>query len=354
MKMKCIALATLALVATVIGGEPMPSYIESLALNGRWSVQESCLSASAPAAAVSFKAVTSGVTFDLEGTARFLFEIDGKPSKYVTVNGRKKQKFTTPKDGKEHLFRLIKVSETSPGKICIYGIDLGKNGSFAEKPKASNRRIEFIGDSFTVGYGVEAKNVNDGTPFEKTNNAKSYAFLLAEGFKADYHVNAVSGRGLVRNYANMVPEWTIEKLYDYTVMGAPEVESDPERWDFNRFHPQVVVIFVGINDFQGDPPYADVDNFKSTYAKLLDRLRELHPGVKFLLVSTRTWPNDSLTPVVESIYESERAAGHDDLLYKVVYTENSALHGHPSENSQKELANTLRPLVARLGGWLSR
>ena len=88
--------------------------------------------------------------------------------------------------------------------------------------------------------------------------------------------------------------------------------------------------------------------------KLLDKLRALHPGVKFLLVSTKTWPNDSLTPVVESIYNDQKAAGHNDLMYKLVYTENTALHGHPSENSQKELANTLRPLVGRLGGWLSR
>ena len=342
------------LAATVYGGASMPIDKESLALNGRWSVKESCLCASAPAASVAFNAVTSEVTFDIEGEARFLFEIDGKPSKYVTVTDRKKEKFVTPKDNKSHAYRLVKVSESNPGKACIHGIDLGKKGSFAEKPKASNRRIEFIGDSFTVGYGVEGKNVEDGTPFEKTNASKSYAFILSESLKADYQVNAVSGRGLVRNYANIVPEWTLENLYDYTMMGVPEQDPNAERWDFNKFHPQVVVVFVGINDFQGEPPYADVDKFKVTYAKLLDKLRALHPGVKFLLVATKTWPNDDLGPVVENIYKEQVAAGKNDVMYKFVYTENTALHGHPSEVSQKELANTLRPLVARLGGWLSR
>ncbi len=327
---------------------------ESLLLQGRWSVSEECLCASAPAASVSFNATASEVSFDIEGEARFLFEIDGKAVKYETVNDRRKLSFKAPKDKASHTYRLVKVSESNPGKICIRGIELGKGGSFGPKPKSWNRRIEFIGDSFTVGYGVEGKGPEDGTPFEKTNASKSYAFLLAEGYKADYQVNAVSGRGLVRNYANIVPEWTLETLYDYTMMGVPEQDSSTERWDFDKFHPQVVVVFVGINDFQGEPPYADADKFKAAYAKLLDRLRALHPGVKFLLVSTKTWPNDALTPVVEDIYKSQTEAGHNDLMYKVVYTDNTALHGHPNEMSQKELANTLRPLVGRLGGWLSR
>ena len=173
----------------------------------------------------------------------------------------------------------------------------------------------------------------------------------------------MSGRGLVRNYANIVPEWTLASLYEYTVPGSIEQEAGgadqgPKtagiRWDFEQFHPQVVVVFVGINDFQGEPPYADAAQFKRAYAALLDKLRSLHPGVKFLLVSTKTWPNDALTPVVEEIYKDQVAAGHADLLYRLVYTENTALHGHPSEMSQKMLANDLRPLVARLGGWLSR
>ena len=49
---------------------------ESLLLQGRWSVSEECLCASAPAASVSFNATASEVSFDIEGEARFLFEID--------------------------------------------------------------------------------------------------------------------------------------------------------------------------------------------------------------------------------------------------------------------------------------
>ena len=304
---------------------------------------------------VQFNASAKSLEFELEGEARFRVDEDGKQIATFSTNSRNLYKVKTTGSAGSHTYRLIKISESNPGGVHLYRVATDKSGKFEEPPKASNRRIEFIGDSFTVGFGNEGQNGQDESlVFEKTNASKSYAFLLGEGYKAEYHVNAVSGRGLVRNYANIVPEWTLSSLYEYTMMGVPEQEKDAERWDFEKFHPQVVVVFVGINDFQGEPPYADVSVFKEAYAKLLDRLRALHPGVKFLLVSTKTWPNDSLTPVVESIYEEQRAAGRTDLEYKVVYTENTALHGHPSEMSQKQLASTLRPIIGRLGGWLSR
>ena len=247
--------AAFVLAACVYGGAAMPdSFEDSLLLNGRWAKADSCLCASAPAVSVSFRATAKEVSFDIEGEARFRLDTDGKPGEYFTILGRTVQKVALAKDGREHLYRLVKVSESNPGKICLHGIALGKGGSFGKRPEPSRRRIEFIGDSFTVGYGVEANGPEDGTPFEKTNTAKAYSFLLADGFKADYQINAVSGRGLVRNYANIVPEWTLASLYEYTVPGSIEQEADgadqgPKtagiRWDFEQFHPQVVVVFVG-------------------------------------------------------------------------------------------------------------
>ena len=356
MKMDVLILTALAIAANSIAGEAMkPAVMENMSFLGRWDHRASGSCASAPNALVKFNADAKSVTFDLEGYSRWRFDVDGKPVTLFETNGRVVKKLGAVGDGKFHSYRLIKISESNPGEVCLHDITLDAGAKFGPKPAPSNRRVEFIGDSFTVGFGDEGTSTDPPEmEFEKTDASKSYAFILADNFKADFQINAVSGRGLVRNYANIVPEWTLETLYEYTMMGAPELEPNSERWNFDKFHPQVVVVFVGINDFQGEPPYADVTQFKAAYAKLLDRLRSLHPGVKFLLVSTKTWPNDALTPVVEDIYKSQVEAGHNDLMYKLVYTDNTALHGHPNEMSQKELANTLRPIVGRLGGWLSR
>ena len=329
--------------------------------SGRWDHKSSYSRTSAPAAMVQFNAVAKSLDIEVEGLARWRLDQDGKTLATFVTDQKAVKNFKVAGDGKSHLYRLIKISESNPGGVILHTIATDKKGKFMDAPKFSNRRIEFIGDSFTVGYGCEG-NVADQEDrvFETTNASKSYAFLLADSYKADFQVNAFSGRGLVRNYDNIVPEWKIPRLYKYTAPGfAPEdlaKNSDESAllWNFDAFHPQVIVLFLGINDFQGNPPYGDKDEFKKVYAEMLNDLRAKHPGVKFLLVSTKIWPNDDLTPTVKAVYENEIALGNKDLDFIEVHTTNEGLHGHPTELSQVDLAKTLRPIIGRLGKWMSR
>lgn len=353
----CSLLPALSFGAEVSVG----AFSENLLFSGRWNHGKEYSRTSAPAAMVQFNASAKELHFELSGEARFRVDEDGKPLSVFTTNSRDVYKVKTSTDGSVHRYRLIKISESNPGGILLYKVATDKSGKFAPPPKHTNRRIEFIGDSYTVGYGVEGQLGDpDSFVFKTTNSSKSYAFLLADGFKADFQVNAFSGRGLVRNYDNIVPEWNVTRLYEYTVPGlAPEdldkgVADASLRYNFESFHPQVIVIFIGINDFQGNPPYADKGEYKKAYVALLEKLRKEHPGVKFLLVSTKVWPNDDMTPTVKAVYDSQKALGKSDLEFVEVHTENTALHGHPSEHSQAELAQKLRPIIGRLGGWLSR
>lgn len=337
------------------------SLAKNCIFNGRWDHQNQFSRTSAPAAVIQFNAVAKSIDFDLEGESRWILVEDSREVAAFVGGARKVQSVKVAGDGESHRYRLVKISETNPGSVKVYGISLDGSGSFGSVPKQSGRRIEFIGDSFTVGFGDEGSGSDDPSlVFEKTNASKSYAYLLADGFKADFQVNAFSGRGMVRNYDNIVPEWKVPRLYEFTVPGeapadlAGKLPEESLKWDFGSFHPQVVVIFIGINDFQGNPPYGDKKEFSKAYAELLQKLRKAHEGVKFLLVSTKIWPNDDLTPTVKAIYQSELAAGHKDLEFVEVRTDNAGLLGHPDVHSQADLARTLRPFVAKLGGWLSR
>lgn len=336
------------------------SMSEHCLFSGRWDHGQGFSRTSAPAAMLQFNAQANVLEFDVEGVSRFRVDEDDNEIGQFVSGRRKVHKVMTSGDGRPHRYRLIKISETNPGSVKVYNVSLDGHGKFNDTPRHNGRRIEFIGDSFTVGYGCEGKlSDEDSQVFAKTNAAKSYAFLLADRFGADFQVNAFSGRGLVRNYDNIVPQWKIPRLYEYTVPGeAPsDVAVQPEsslKYDLKTFHPQVIVIFIGINDFQGNPPYGDKEEFITAYRTLLKKLREAHDGVKFLLVSTKIWPNDDLTPTVKTVFKSEWDEGRRDLEFIEVHTENSALHGHPTEQSQAELARTLGPIVGKLGGWLLR
>lgn len=353
----CSLLPALSFAAEVT----VSGFSDNLLFSGRWDHGKEYSRTSAPAAMVQFNASAKELQFEISGEARFRVDEDGKQIAIITTDARDVYKVKTTGTAGPHLYRLIKISESNPGGIHLYKVATDKSGKFLAPPRHFNRRIEFIGDSYTVGYGVEGQLGDpDSFVFKTTNSSKGYAFLLADGFRADFQINAFSGRGLVRNYDNIVPEWPVTRLYEYTVPGlAPEdldkgVPDASLRYDFGSFHPQVIVIFVGINDFQGNPPYADKGEYQKAYAALLEKLRKAHPGVKFLLVSTKVWPNDDMTPTVKAVYDSQKALGKNDLEFVEVHTENTALHGHPSEHSQADLARTLRSIVARLGGWLSR
>jgi lysophospholipase L1-like esterase len=113
-------------------------------------------------------------------------------------------------------------------------------------PRPRARRIEFIGDSYTVGYGnaspgraCTAREVHD-----RTDTQRAFGPLLAKRLDADYRVIAYSGFGVVRNYAGGRPGESLPGLYPRAVPDDPAPLDTDEGW-----WPQVIVINLGTNDF---------------------------------------------------------------------------------------------------------
>ncbi len=350
-----ISAILLAAIDSFAGAPPKaPVPLEPLFFGGRWVTTEEMSRTSSPAAAMRVAFSGTSVSAEIEGKARWKVTVDGKDQKEVVTDARKEYILAKGLGKKKHMLTLTRKTECLPGDVRIYAVTAAPGAKALPAPKLSNeRRIEFIGDSYTVAYGVEAKNGTDGTAFTRTNTTKGYAYLAAQKLNADYQINAFSGRGLVRNFEDIVPEWTIPTLYEYAVPGMTE-EGEAPRWDFAKWHPQVIVLFVGINDWQGHGPYPETSGFDRAYAEFMNKLRKLHPGVKFLLVSTKIWPEDSLTPRVKAIFEHEKAEGRTDVDFTVVSSRNTALDGHPGVRAQKAMSDKIAPLIARLAGWTSK
>ncbi|KAH8880936.1 hypothetical protein GQ53DRAFT_799412 [Thozetella sp. PMI_491] len=106
------------------------------------------------------------------------------------------------------------------------------------------RRIEIIGDSISVGYGI------DGT-YPCTNTAaledatSTYGALTAKNLSADYSIVAWSGKGLTRNYVTGSVDTTPLMPELWTRYGANDGDNT---YDF-KTPVDIVILNLGTNDF---------------------------------------------------------------------------------------------------------
>jgi hypothetical protein len=258
---------------------------------------------------------------------------------------------------RNHRLLIVKRSESPQSTASFFGFLLEKGKTLAALPEQTQRKMEFIGDSYSAGFANEYLNrecpsgKDDSIILAATNSRKAFGPLVARAFGADYHLIAISGKGLVRNYNGIDKGRELPVYYDRTLIAPVNEGKASSRWDFSKWKADAVVIAIGINDFQADPPYADSIKFDSTYHALIERIRKQYPGVKIICCATRVWPTDALIPRVKAIVGQQKAGGHGDVRYFEYITENGALYGHPHIYDHQTIADGLIPLVAEATGW---
>ena len=107
---------------------------------------------------------------------------------------------------KEHQVVVQKRTEAGCGKTTVH--EFITDGRFVQAPAFKERQIEFIGDSYTCGYGVDAHSRKDPFTDETENASRTYASIVSRYFDADYMAIAHSGRGICRNAGSNIP-WDI-------------------------------------------------------------------------------------------------------------------------------------------------
>lgn len=197
----------------------------------------------------------TGVSFTFYGTSASigLKSVSGTNSAEIIVDGKRTvipnvsgSTVSTPANltGGKHTVVFRKLSEPGFGSIFLGKITT--DGKFGPDVPSQARKIEVIGDSITVGYGI-------GALLPCTNTAaleditKTYSALAANKLGADYSIVAWSGRGVTRNYVQAAPDTSpiISELY--TRYGANDADGS---YNFPpRLNPDAVVINIGTNDF---------------------------------------------------------------------------------------------------------
>ena len=194
---------------------------------------------------------------------------DGMPMKGTTFAGLGK--------GRHHLV-LSKRSEGNAGSVHFNGVQIGEGAKvWSPAPVAYKLKMEFIGDSKTVGACNEDDG-NDQWDTRRTHNGMlSYPAIASEALRADHRNISVSGMGIITGYVDVKAGEMWNKIY-------PKASSPLA--DLNAWKPDVVFVNLGDNDesFTRTRKQPFPVDFNDGYVSLVRAVRVAYPKAHIVLL----------------------------------------------------------------------
>lgn len=309
------------------------------------------------------------LSFNASDTGKNYFNIwidrepSAEPDKVIAVSGEVQEipivsnedlKALYPKDKKartgSHRVTIQCRTEGEQGRTTIHSYTV--DGELTQAEGLKKRMLEFVGDSYTCGYGSENSISSDPFKPETENCSKTYASIIARYFDADVICIAHSGEGIARNYDDGRKDYYMPDRY-LTIFD--EARQDPVKWDASKsdFAPAATVIYLGTNDFSTNRQPSRA-MFKKNYTRLLkaikDNYGEDHP---IICASSNSDPI-----LFEYIRESVEDSGMKNIVYtgffNGIHFNNDTDLGassHPNYSGHQKIAHALLPYVATATGW---
>jgi len=242
-----------------------------------------------------------------------------------------------------HTLEIIRRTEWHGGNSTFLGLRIDSSGKL-EKPLLNERRMEFIGNSYTCGYGNEGLSNTENFKFETENNYLSFGAITARAVKADYVAICRSGIGMVQGYGGSVgfnmPRYYDEVTNDSTVM-----------WDYSLYQPHLVFIDLIANDLSAP---LDSAVFVNTYLEFLKRIRSNYPEAFIVCAAGPASPGKEWQTTQSYIQTIADEFGRTD--QKTSYFEFSPFvpsgsDWHPNVTEHQKMAEELIPFVKKLMNW---
>lgn len=261
-----------------------------------------------------------------------------------------------------HQIEVFKRVEAAPGgnvgagKAEVLGFVL--RGKALSPVALPTRKLEFIGDSITCGYGNEASTMEPANAHytsRSSNGHLAYGSITAALLDAQYSAAAYSGRGISRNYAGgggaLMPEMYLRSLPD---------DASSSAWDPAQYTPDAVIINLGTNDFS--TPGVDHAAFVRGYTDFLAKLRGYYPNAALVAVLgpmlSDSYPpgenafSNAQADVKAAIAERATAGDHD--VHLLIAQPQSGPWGedwHPTVATHRKLAEEVSAKLKEILGW---
>lgn len=252
--------------------------------------------------------------------------------------------------------RIVKMSESQYAytalKKIIFDDDAKAAGTVENK-----KRIEFIGDSITCGFGNEGKAEDEFTTGTE-NPLLAYGVLTAKKLDCDFTLTAWSGIGIISSWIPPeVEEPNTEVLmpvvYPYVDYGlyARKGWEPKELYDYSKDNCDVIVVNLGTNDssYTRDNPKR-IQAFQSEYEKFLKYLLQTHRNKPIICTSGAL--TELLNNEIENAVETVRKTGQNLPVYHMRFTpqdeeDGEGAVGHPSILRHEKMAKQLSDWIKK-------
>ena len=296
----------------------------------------------------------------------FMAQIDGAEPFKVAFRGERDSVVTiaTALPFGKHTVRLMYIIEGYEFYPEFWGFWLDKGCSLVDAPALPTRKIEFIGNSITCGYGNEGLKKEEHFLYETENHYSSYASIAARNLEAQHWVVARSGIGAYRNYGEPKsgsPRSCMPVQYEYTgyaldISQRNNLGFDSEKWDFSRYQPDVVCINLGTNDLSTNN--YDLKLLKQGYQKLLKMVRQHNPKAKIVFLTGSMLYNQELKEACQLLdeitVEALKAGDKEVYRFDMPHIEGEMFLGndwHPNIYQDEKMAGELTAYLRKLMNW---
>ncbi|KAK7949046.1 uncharacterized protein PG986_009932 [Apiospora aurea] len=273
----------------------------------------------------------------------------------VAINRVSGSSIDTPKLSQgEHTVEIRKKSEANFGSLFLG--EPTADSTLSPLPAAPARRIELIGDSITVGYGLEGVFPCTNTA-DKEGATKTYGALTARNLSADYSLVAWSGKGLTRNYVSPTPDTSPLMPELWTRYGANDADDS---YDFQT-PVDIVVINLGTNDFSyqdGVRPQLDAAAYSAAMVRFATAVHAKYPRAAMFITSSPSIGDDSAekakTKQNKALQDAMAKLGFEAHFVNFVAQDTSnnniGCDYHPSAKTHQQMAVVLTDAIKKVLG----
>ena len=350
------------------------------------------------------------VTWGAQAGVEMVFEqvLDGQGAQVVLGGLIENKTVTTQVGAGTHEIVVVRSSEALYGDCAFVPFTFGA-GAKQLPPTDYARRIEYIGDSITCGYGDEGPNAtcpydipirkvkNEATGLldevkipETQNIYLAYGSIAARKLSAQATTLCFSGKGVYQNYREaclggggcapgQAPDDPDAKTtvpdYWLRTLATERPDTGGAAYDFSKEtdqeRPQVVVINLGTNDFARDfnqdsvSDGIDLGKFRESYAAFVRFVRTKRPGAEIFLavppMVTDKFPLDNARSdfrnILRVIAADLNAAG-DAKVYSMELVEMGVRYGlgcdyHPNLEVHRIMADQMVGAIRAKTCWTS-